>query len=166
MRHISRRDFITSHIVLLGGLVFGKATLAESLSWQHNRCDNKFIQGAFPLPERIASAVRDVFGSTEVAASQQLNIVAPCVAESAVVVPVTIGSDLADIQRIAVFADHNTNPLITVIQLTPRSHLPISLHLQLEYKLARIYVVCEAKNKLYSSSTPTKVNMQCSGDLG
>jgi predicted secreted protein len=166
MRHLGRRDFLTASSVLLGGLVLGKRSHAETLNWQFSRCDSKYIQGAYPLPERIANMVKVIFGREDIAASQQLSIISPCIVESAAVVPIRIISDLEDIQRIAVFAEHNSNPLITIIQFSSRSQLPISLRLQLEYKVARIYVVCETKSQLYASSNLTKVNMQCSGDGG
>lgn len=65
----------------------------------------------------FADSFRQVFGDRTITDSQAIRLVLPEIAENGAVVPVTISSDLADIQRLYIWVEKNPTPLAAEIAL-------------------------------------------------
>jgi sulfur-oxidizing protein SoxY len=103
------------------------------------------------------TAVNDIFGgpATE---SDQVMLKIPDIAENGAVVPVTVSTDLADVEAIAVVVEKNPTPLAALFELTPQSVPEVSVRIKMG-ESSPVRAVVKAGGKLYSASKEVKVTI-------
>ncbi len=103
------------------------------------------------------AAITDAFGgpATE---SDQVMLKIPDIAENGAVVPVTISTDLADVEAIAVVVEKNPTPLAALFELTPQSVPEVSVRIKMG-ESSNVRAVVKAGGKLYSASKEVKVTI-------
>ncbi len=103
------------------------------------------------------AAITDAFGgpATE---SDQVMLKIPDIAENGAVVPVTISTDLADVEAIGVVVEKNPTPLAALFELTPQSVPEVSVRIKMG-ESSNVRAVVKAGGKLYSASKEVKVTI-------
>ena len=104
-----RRDFLKTLFGyfsnVLAGMVFPSPAFSK---WSAQN----FAAGDF------ATQFRAVFADLPISDSQEIVINLPEIAENGAVVPITISSDLADIQRLYIWIEKNPTPLAAEFELS------------------------------------------------
>lgn len=128
--------------------------------------------GASVLMPRLAMAAwnKDAFGSDnqagamkallggEPAASSEVNLKAPSIAENGAVVPVTVRTDMANVETISLFVEGNPTPLVAEFAIPAGTKAQVSTRIRMG-KTSNITAVVKADGKLYSASQETKVTI-------
>jgi sulfur-oxidizing protein SoxY len=111
---------------------------------------------AFELDDH-AAAIADVFGQT-VTDSDQVAMKIPDIAENGAVVPVTVSTDLPDVQSISIVVDRNPTPFAASFNLTPRSLPVVSVRIKMG-ESSRVQALVMSAGKLYGTSKEVKVTI-------
>ena len=103
------------------------------------------------------TAVKDLFDGP-VVESDQITLKVPDIAENGAVVPVSVKTDLTDVESISVLVDNNPTPLVALFELSPQSVPDISVRMKMgESSVVR--TVVKAGGKYYSASKEVKVTI-------
>ena len=105
-----------------------------------------------------ANAVTKGLFDTDVTASDRVKLKIPDIAENGAVVPVTISTDLADVESISVIVDNNPTPLAAMFVLSPRSVANVSVRIKMG-ESSQVQAIVKAGGKLYSASKEVKVTI-------
>lgn len=105
----SRRSFLKKTGTLATGALIAGVS-AKALAIEHAEY---FAAGDF------AASYARLFDGQTVIDSDLLEMNLPDIAEDGAVVPITVSSDLDDIERLYLFADKNPTPLVAEFELTP-----------------------------------------------
>ncbi len=129
------------------------------------------IGASFALPRILFAARPDkAFAATEAenviaelfgekpAASDRVSMKIPDIAENGAVVPVTISTDLEDVESISVVVINNPTPLAASFELGPRSVPKVSVRIKMGQSSV-VQVVVKAGGKLYSVEKEVKVTI-------
>lgn len=103
------------------------------------------------------NVMAELFGETPVA-SDRVSIKIPDIAENGAVVPVTISTDLEDVESISVVVVNNPTPLAASFEMGPRSLPKISVRIKMGQSSA-VQGVVKAGGKLYSVEKEVKVTI-------
>ena len=106
----------------------------------------------------VSDAVQAALGSTETTDSSQINIKAPDIAENGAVVPVTVETNIANVESISIVAHKNPTPLTSKYELTSASEPYISTRLKLA-GTGDVEAIVQAGGKLYSAKKEVKVTI-------
>jgi sulfur-oxidizing protein SoxY len=136
---------------LVKGLLTAAAVLAVPRWLFAARPDKAF-------EEKSADAVLSDLFNTPVTESDQVTLKIPDIAENGAVVPVTISTDLADVESISVIVDNNPTPLAAMFALTPQSLPEISIRIKMG-ESSMVRAVVKAGDQLYSASKEVKVTI-------
>ena len=112
--------------------------------------------GAFDADNPDA-VIKDLF-DTEIVASDSINLKIPDIAENGAVVPVTVSTDLADVESIYVIVENNPTPLAAMFVLSPRSVANVSVRIKMG-ESSPVRAIVKAGGKLYSASKEVKVTI-------
>jgi sulfur-oxidizing protein SoxY len=108
--------------------------------------------------EKNADAVmKDLFDS-EFTESDQVTLKIPDIAENGAVVPVTVTTDLPNVQSISVIVENNPTPLAAMFALSPQSIPEVSIRIKMGESSVVRAIVKTDKN-LYSASKEVKVTI-------
>ncbi len=132
-------------IVIGTGLLTPKAALA---AWP---------KAAFEAKDS-KSALQAEFGSSTLIPSNDIKLKAPDIAENGAVVPVTITSNIPDIDSISIVVQHNTWPIAATFKLGPTTDGYISTRIKMG-KTSDVTAVVKAGGKLYSTTKNVKVTI-------
>ena len=88
---------------------------------------------------------------------EQLEIV-PDIAENGAVVPVTVSTDMADVESISVVVDNNPTPLAASFEMSSRTPPSVSVRIKMGQS-SNVQAVVKAGGKLYSTSKEVKVTI-------
>lgn len=90
--------------------------------------------------------------------SDQVTLKIPDIAENGAVVPVTVSTDLPDVESISVIVDNNPTPLAAMFALSPQSVPEVSVRIKMgESSIVR--TVVKSGGKYYSASKEVKVTI-------
>ena len=103
------------------------------------------------------NAINDAFGGPATA-SDQIMLKVPDIAENGAVVPVTISTELADVEAIAVVVEKNPTPMAAMFELSPQSVPEVSVRIKMG-ESSNVHAVVKAGGKLYSASKEVKVTI-------
>ncbi len=103
-------------------------------------------------------AVSGAMGDASTAASTDITIKAPDIAENGAVVPVTVDSTLADVNSIALLVEKNGTPLSAVYSLPKGTLANVSTRLKMG-KTGDVIAIVKAGGKLYSARKSVKVTI-------
>ncbi len=102
-------------------------------------------------------AMATLFGETPVA-SDRVVLKIPEIAENGAVVPVTISTDLENVESISVVVAKNPTPLAASFALGPRSVANVSVRIKMG-ESSQVLAVVKAGGKHYSTSKDVKVTI-------
>ena len=103
------------------------------------------------------SVVSDLFDGP-ITESDQIMLKVPDIAENGAVVPVTVSTDLADVEAISVMVENNPTPLVAMFELSPQSVPEISVRIKMG-ESSQVQTVVKAGGKYYSASKEVKVTI-------
>jgi len=143
---------LSRRLVLKGSLAFAAlATLPRAL-----------LAAAWPekaFSETAASAaMKDLFGTDQTTASNQITLKVPQIAENGAVVPVTITTTLEDVESISIVVEKNPRPLAATFEL-PAGTLPdVASRIKMG-QTSDVMAVVKTKSGLFSTTKEVKVTI-------
>ena len=114
-------------------------------------------EAAFSAKE-VPGALNALMGSEVTEPSDAINIKAPDIAENGAVVPITISTDMADIESIALIAEKNPSPLVASFDLGPGAQGFVATRIKMG-KTGDVVAVVKSGGKLYSARKGVKVTI-------
>jgi sulfur-oxidizing protein SoxY len=102
-------------------------------------------------------AMADLHGATP-ADSDRVQMKIPDIAENGAVVPVTISTDLDDVESISVIVENNPTPLAALFVLTEHMLPKVSVRIKMGQS-SPVRAIVKAGGKLYSTSKEVKVTI-------
>ena len=117
----------------------------------------KSISKAFES-DSLEKVLNELFESSKTIESDQISIIAPSIVENVSVVPVTIRSDLQNIQSISVIAEKNPNPLVANYEFDAGVAGHVSTRIKLG-KTQDVWAVVKSNGNLYTAKTEVKVTV-------
>lgn len=150
--NIKRRVFLkgslaagTAGVAVGAGLIAPQAVVA---AWNESAFKAKSIDDA------LAAAM----GSASSDASDAIKIKAPDIAENGAVVPVSISSDMGNVESIALLAEGNNTPLVATFTMGEGGVADVSTRIKMG-KTSDVIAVVKADGKLHSTRKSVKVTI-------
>ena len=106
----------------------------------------------------VDDALKAVMGEASNTASETIKIKAPDIAENGAVVPVSVASDMANVESIALLAEGNNTPLVATFMLGAGALPDVSTRIKMG-KTSDVIAVVKADGKLYSARKSVKVTI-------
>jgi sulfur-oxidizing protein SoxY len=125
-----------------------KPRLLQAAEWPHD------AYGAYTMD----AALKNLYGTSSTTPSSEVNIRAPQSAENGAVVPVTVSSNLADVQAISVLVEKNPQPLAAHINLLEGAAAYFAVNVKME-STSDVHFIVKAGGKLYSAKHNIKVTV-------
>ena len=145
-------------IFLKGSLATGAIGIAASAGLLTPRASlAAWSKEAFEAKD-VNSALSGLFGSSDLTGSDKIKIKAPDIAENGAVVPVSVTSDISDIESISIVAEKNASPLTANFILGPGAEGYVSTRIKMG-KTSSVIAVVKAGGKLYSTGKEVKVTI-------
>lgn len=129
------------------------------------------LSAALTLPRILFAARPDkAFESTDAAAvyselfgevptdSDRVTMKIPDIAENGAVVPITVSTDLENVESISVVVVNNPTPLAATFNMVPRSQAKISVRIKMGQS-SPVRAIVKADGKLYSTEKEVKVTI-------
>ena len=145
--------------------IFLKGTLATStigMAVSAGLLTPRMVLAAWPKAafeaKSVDQAVNDLFGSSTLTGSDKIKIKAPDIAENGAVVPISVDSDLPDVESISIIADKNPTPLTSSFILGKGAEPYVATRIKMG-KTGNVIAVVKAGGKLYSASKEVKVTI-------
>lgn len=104
----------------------------------------------------VSDALNQLFKTTRATPNSAVTIAAP-IQNSSRVVPISVTSQLKEVESIAIVVENNVCPLSTLIR-TPKAGYFYSCHIKMA-KTSAVTAYVNAGGKLYSNSTTVKINV-------
>lgn len=151
--NMKRRTFLKGTLAgsLVGiaagaGLLRPSAVLAED--WPKQAFDAKTMD----------EAMKALYGGEAPAASNEIEIKAPQIAENGAVVPVTVSTTLKDVDQISIIAKENPSPLTSSYILAKNTEPYVATRIKMG-KTSDVVAVVKSGGKLFSASKEVKVTI-------
>lgn len=106
----------------------------------------------------IDDALAAAMGSGSSSASDAVTIKAPDIAENGAVVPVSISTEMADVESIALLAEGNNSPLVATFMMGAGGVPDVSTRIKMG-KTSDVIAVVKAGGKLHSARKSVKVTI-------
>jgi len=149
---IKRRIFLKGSLATGAvGMAVGTGLLTPRISFA------AWSKAAFDATE-VSAALSALYGSSDAEGSDKIKIKAPDIAENGSVVPVSVNTDIADVESMSIIAEKNANPLAANFVLGPGAEGYVSTRIKMG-KTANVTAVVKAGDKLYSTSKEVKVTI-------
>jgi sulfur-oxidizing protein SoxY len=106
----------------------------------------------------VDDVLKNLLGDMAVEMSDQINFKIPDIAENGAVVPVTVSTDIAGVEKIYLLIDNNPTPLSAVFDIGPKIMADVSTRVKIgESSKAR--VVVRTADKAYMTEKEVKVTI-------
>jgi sulfur-oxidizing protein SoxY len=149
---------IKRRIFLKGTLATGAIGMAVSTGLLTPRMSfAAWSKAAFDATD-VNGALSALYGSTDLEGSDKIKIKAPDIAENGSVVPVSVSTDIADVESMSIIAEKNANPLAASFMMGPGTEAYVSTRIKMG-KTASVIAVVKAGGKLYSTGKEVKVTI-------
>lgn len=142
--NIDRRNMLRSLLAVVATLAFPRIIFAA-------RTDKAFE--ATTADEAIAELLGAV--PTD---SDKVRMKIPDIAENGAVVPVTVSTDLEDVESISVVVDNNPTPLAASFDMGPKMVPVVSVRIKMGQS-SNVRAIVKAGGNLYSTSKEVKVTI-------
>lgn len=113
-------------------------------------------------PAFSAKSTNDVLTSMypgyKIEASDALKIKAPDIAENGAVVPITVSSDMANIESISILVSQNATPLVASFDLPESADAFVSTRIKMG-KTSDVIAIAKVGDRLYQASREVKVTI-------
>ncbi len=106
----------------------------------------------------VDDALKNLYGTSTVVASPEVKIRAPLQAENGAVVPVSVSSNLPDVQAISILVEKNAAPLAAHISLGNGAVPYFSANIKMG-STSDVHFIVKAGGKLYSAKQNIKVTI-------
>jgi len=150
--NLLRRKFVKT-----AAFVGATVSLGSSALLVPQRALAAYDKAAFEATD-VNGVLNEVFGSTQHSASDAINVKAPDIAENGAVVPVTVSSDMSNVDMIAIMATGNNVPLTSTYMLSANAEPFVSTRIKMA-KTADVIAVVKADGKLFSATKEVKVTI-------
>lgn len=151
MSKIHRRTFmkgaLASAVLAATGAGLLRARPAAAAEWPKD---------AFAA-KNVEDALKALYGDAQGTASNAIKIKVPIQAENGAVVPITVSTDLPNVQSISILVEKNAQPLIASINLSGAAG-----YLSARVKMAStsdVHAIVKAGGKLYAAKQTVKVTV-------
>jgi sulfur-oxidizing protein SoxY len=134
----TRRTFLFSGFWLAGRV---------GLAWPKAKPD---------APARLEQAIAAETAGQQPAESGQVSLEAPDIAEDGAIVPVTVSSDLPDVDSVWIFVEKNPTPLAARFELAPALDPFVSLRVKMN-ESCEIVAVVRSGDAYFSARKPVRV---------
>lgn len=108
--------------------------------------------------ENVKDALQGLFGTDAIESSDKIKLNVPDVAENGAVVPVTVSTDMQNVESIAILADENVTPLVATFALEPRAVAYAGVRIKMA-KTSNVVAVVKANGKLFKTQRAVKVTI-------
>ena len=108
--------------------------------------------------KKVGDALDALFGSSDVAASGDIKIKAPDIAENGAVVPITVDAGIGNIQSVSIIAEKNPVPLVATYQMGPSAEGYVSMRIKMG-KTSNVVAVVKAGDQLFKAHKEVKVTI-------
>ena len=105
----------------------------------------------------ISDALSAALGSGDAAESADVTLRAPDIAENGAVVPITVETNMSDVEEIAILVEKNERPLVTTFNLSAAAPF-LSTRIRMG-ETSEVYGVVKAGGKLYQAHKEVKVTI-------
>lgn len=148
-----RRTFLkgtlaSGAIVLAAGAGLLKPTRVLAAEWP---------KGAFEA-KTVDEALKGLYGGASSNASKDITIKAPLQAENGSVVPITISTNLKNVESIGVLVEKNATPLVASVALSNGATGYFSARMKMG-KTSDVKVYIKSGGKIYTASQQIKVTV-------
>jgi len=106
----------------------------------------------------VDAALDALMGSHQLEGSDKIAIRAPDIAENGAVVPVSVTTDIANVESISIIAEKNASPLTASFILGAGTEGFVSTRIKMG-KTSSVIAVVKADGKLYSTGKEVKVTI-------
>ncbi len=147
--HNSRRDFLKKAASLTA---FSISALVNSQNAQGKWLKENFSDGSFE------KSFNHLFNDSEIIDSNKIKLKLPRTAENGAVVPITIESDLENINKVYILVEKNPVPLAAEFNLSP----PVDVYIKARIKMAEscdVVVIAASDEQLYRARKSVKVTV-------
>jgi sulfur-oxidizing protein SoxY len=103
-------------------------------------------------------ALTELFGDTPIEESANIKLKVPDIAENGAVVPVTVSTDIANVQSISIMVDANPNPLSASFKLSADAFADVSTRVKMG-KSSKVRALVQTPDKIYTTSKEVKVTI-------
>ena len=144
--HVRRRLFLRGGIALAALAALPRALLAAA--WP----DRAFSSTA------AAEAMKDLLGTDQTIPTDQIMLKVPEIAENGAVVPVTIKTDLENVESISIVVEKNPRPLAATFEILPGTLPDISSRIKMG-ETSDVMAVVKTDHGIYSTAKQVKVTI-------
>ena len=120
------------------------------------------VMAAWPKAAFEAKSVEDALGAAmggnQSTASEDIKIKAPDIAENGAVVPISISTEMADVESIGLLSPGNNSPMVAQFVLGEGGVADVSTRIKMA-KTGDVVAVVKSGGKLYSNSKSVKVTV-------
>lgn len=106
----------------------------------------------------VDEALKNLYGTSNTVASPEVKFRAPLQAENGSVVPISVSTNLPDVQSISVLVEKNAAPLAAHINLGSGAVPYFAANIKMG-STSDVYFIVKAGNKLYSAKQNIKVTV-------
>jgi sulfur-oxidizing protein SoxY len=142
---MNRRSLLKYSIAAAVAVVV--APISAIAAWNEKAFRSKGVDAA--LKELKATGATD---------SDKIKIKAPDIAENGAVVPITVSSDLENVEQISIMADKNESPLTSTFNFGKGTVAFVSTRIKMG-KTANVIAVVKAGGKFYKAQKEVKVTI-------
>ena len=143
---LNRRTVVKA--IATGGALIGASVLMPRLAMA------AWNNAAFGSDNQ-ADAIQALLGDKPTA-SGEVNLKAPRIVENGAIVPVTVRTDLENVETISLFVEGNLTPLVANFLIPEGTNAEVKTRIRMG-KTSSITAVVRADGKLYSASQETRV---------
>ena len=148
MLKYSKRNFLYQAVALV--------TLSVATSFNKVFADwQKQLFSHKDAKEVIASLTNN----THVTQSNDITIKAPEIAENGAVVPITVSTDIANVNKISILVDNNPSPLTSSFDINPQLEAYVSTRVKMAKSSDIIAVISTSDKQHFSNSKNIKVTI-------
>jgi len=144
--HFRRRLFLKGGIAFAALAALPKALLAAA--WP----DKAFTSTV------AAETLKELFGTDQTTPTDQIKLKLPEIAENGAVVPITISTDLENVESISIVVNNNPRPLAAMFEVLPGTLPDISSRIKMG-ETSDVMVVVKTNQGIYSASKQVKVTI-------
>ncbi|MGB2130048.1 MAG: thiosulfate oxidation carrier protein SoxY [Marinobacterium sp.] len=146
---MNRRSLVKA--VAAGGALMGLSVLMPRVAMA------AWAKEAFEAKEQGA-AIKALYGEDAVAESAEVVLDAPDIAENGAVVPVSISTELTNVESMSLFIENNPAPLAAQFMIPEGTRADVSTRVRMG-KTTNVTAVIKADGKLYRATKEVKVTI-------
>ena len=147
-----RRIFLKS--LMIGGATFvalGSGLVTPQRAWA------AWAKEAFDA-ENMDDAMQALFDGASAEESDAITLKAPDIAENGAVVPISVKTDIPNVESVTLLVENNPAPMTASFQLTPEAIADVSTRIKMG-KTSNVVAIVKSDGKLYATKKEVKVTI-------